>query len=310
MLGKSRRWKASVSGTMRSGTRSYERRSREESEPVIDIGIITGSGVYEFPGNLGTHVVENTFGQVEVAVGKVGPWTVGCIPRHQSGHRHLPNTIPYRANLTALQQLGARAVLATTAVGAVDPGVTLGHPIVFDDLFFPANVLPNGEACTIFTEPGDPERGHLIWTEPFAPSLRRKLELAAWELGLEVTSSGIYGHTNGPRFETRAEIRQLGAAGVTAVSQTCGPETVLAGELGLGYGLVGFPVNYATGVAEHESEEELARMLELTSEIMPKLVFRAAHILEEEDLVFDHGYVYRFDRAAHTDAGPGQSGGV
>ena len=281
-----------------------------DSRPVIDLGIITGSGIYEFPGDSETQLVENDFGQAKVAVSRVGPWTVGSISRHQSGHRHLSHTIPHRANLTALKQLGARAVLATTAVGAVDPGVTLGRPILFDDLFFPANALPNGEACTIFTSPGDPERGHLIWTEPFAPRLRRKLGLAAGELGFEVTSSGIYGHTSGPRFETRAEIRLLGAAGVTAVSQTCGPETVLAGELGISYALAGFPVNYATGVADHGPEEELRRLLALSSEIMPRLVSRAAQILEEEDLVFDHGYVYRFDRGVQADAGPGQSGGV
>lgn len=269
-----------------------------------------GSGVYAFPGDSETRVVENDFGQAKVAVSKVGPWTVGSISRHQGGHRHLPHTIPYRANLTALKQLGARAILATTAVGAVDPGVTLGRPILFDDLFFPANVLPNGEACTIFTEPGDPERGHLIWTEPFAPRLRRKLGLAAGGLGIEVTSSGIYGHTSGPRFETSAEIRLLGAAGVTAVSQTCGPETVLAGELGISYALAGFPVNYATGIAERETEEELGLLLALSSEIMPRLVLRAAEILEEEDLAFDHGYVYRFDRGTQADGGPGQSGRV
>jgi 5'-methylthioadenosine phosphorylase len=266
-----------------------------DREPMIDIGVTTGSGVYELPGAPETHVVENAFGEAKVAVTRVGPWTVGSISRHQSGHHHLPHTIPYQANLTALKQLGARAVLATTAVGAVDPGVHLGRPILFDDLFFPANLLPNGEACTIFTLPGDPERGHLIWTEPFAPRLRRKLGLAAGELGLEIASSGIYAHTNGPRFETRAEIRWLGAAGVTAVSQTCGPEVVLAGELGIAYGLVGFPVNYATGVAEHETREELGRLLALSSEVLPRLVLRATEILEAEDLMFDHGYVYRVE---------------
>ncbi len=266
-----------------------------DNRPVIDIGIITGSGAYEFPGDPETQLIENDFGRAKVAVSRVGPWTIGSISRHQSGHRHLPHTIPHMANLTALKQLGARAVLATTAVGAVDPGVHLGRPILFDDLFFPANMLPDGEACTIFTSTEDPERGHLIWTEPFAPRLRRKLELAAGELGLEVTSSGVYGHTSGPRFETRAEIRWLGAAGVTAVSQTCGPEVVLAGELGISYALAGFPVNYATGVADHETEEELGRMLALSSEIMPRLVLRAAQILEEGDLVFDHGYVYRVE---------------
>jgi 5'-methylthioadenosine phosphorylase len=262
---------------------------------MIDIGVITGSGVYELPGDPETHLVENDFGETKVAVTRVGPWTVGSISRHQIGHHHLPQTIPYQANLTALKQLGARAILATTAVGTIDANVPLGHLILFDDLFFPANVLPNGETCTVFTLPGDPERGHLIWTEPFAPRLRRKLELAAGELGLEVAPGGIYGHTSGPRFETRAEIRWLSVAGVTAVSQTCGPEIVLAGELGIAYGLVGFPVNYATGVAEHETREELGRLLTLSSEVLPRLVLRATEILEEEDLVFDHGYVYRVE---------------
>ena len=37
---------------------------------------------------------------------------------------------------------------------------------------------------------------------------------------------------------------------MTAVSQTCGPEAVLSGELELPYALGGFPVNYATGVSQ------------------------------------------------------------
>ncbi|MGH3148294.1 MAG: MTAP family purine nucleoside phosphorylase [Rubrobacter sp.] len=262
---------------------------------MIDIGVITGSGVYEPPGNPETHLVENAFGEVKVAVTRVGGWTVGSISRHQRGHHHLSHTIDHRANLTALEQLGARAVLAMTAVGAVDPDIPLGRPIVFDDLFFPGNVLPDGESCSIFGVPGDPQRGHLIWTEPFAPRLRRKLEVAAGELGLGVTTGGVYGHTNGPRFETRAEIRWLSSAGVTAVSQTCGPEVVLAGELGISYGLVGLPVNYATGVAKPETKEELGRMLALSSRVLPRLVLRVTEILEEEDLAFDHGYVYRVD---------------
>ncbi len=240
-------------------------------------------------------MIESRFGEAEVAVFRVGPWAVGSISRHGRGHYHLPHTIPHQANLTVLEQLGARAVLATTSVGAVDPSVPLGRPILFDDLLFPENRLPNGEPCTVFTEPGAPERGHLIGSEPFSPHLRRKMELAARELGVEATVGGIYAHTNGPRFETRAEIQALSSAGVSAVSQTCGPEAVLAGELELPYGLVGFPVNYATGVADPEPKEELDRLLALSAEVLPRLVLRTVEMLEDKDLSFDHGYVYRFE---------------
>lgn len=258
---------------------------------MIDIGIITGSGIYELPGDAETRVVETRFGQTEVAISGVGPWTIGGISRHQRGHHHLPHTIPHRANLAALGQLGARAVLSTTAVGTVDPDVPLGQPILFDDMFFPENRLPDGGACTIFDKPGGPARGHLIQSEPFAPRLRRRMEQAADALGLEATVGGVYGHVNGPRFNTAAEIRWLASAGVSAVSQTCGPEAVLSGELELPYCLVGFPVNHALG---GKSEAGLGRLLALSAEVLPKLVITTVEALREEDLAFDHGYVYRF----------------
>ncbi len=272
---------------------------------MIDVGIVTGTGIYGMPGGEEPQRIETRFGAAEVAISEVGPWRVGSIARHGEGHHHLPHTIPYRANFAALKELGARAVLATTAVGAVDPGVKLGRPILFDDLFFPGNHLPDGGACTMFTEPGEPERGHLIQGEPFSPRLRRRTELAARGLGLEVIVGGMYGHTNGPRFETKAEIRWLRAAGVTAVSQTSGPEAVLAGELGLPYGLVGFPVNYATGVSRPETEEELGYLLALSAEVLTRLVLRTVEVSGEEDLRYDHGYVYRVEGGvARDDAEP------
>src|SRR4028119_1905649 len=99
---------------------------------LIDVGIITGSGIYELPGPREMRVVESRFGEAEVSIFRAGPWTVGSISRHQKNHHHLPHTIPHQANIVALKQLGARAVLATRAGGAVDPGVRLGRPILFD----------------------------------------------------------------------------------------------------------------------------------------------------------------------------------
>lgn len=264
---------------------------------MIDVGVITGSGIYALPGASEVRRVKTRFGEAELSVVEAGPWRVGAVSRHGEGHRHLPHTVPHRAHLAALKELGARAVLATTAVGAVDPAVRLGSPIVFDDLFFPENRLPCGGPCTLFTDPGDRERGHLITSEPFAPRLRFRAEIAARALGFEPTVGGVYGHTNGPRFETASEVRTLRTAGVTAVSQTSGPEAVLAGELELPYALVGLPVNYATGVAgaSEGQREGLDRLLALSAEILPRIVLRTVETLETEDLTFDHGYVYRVE---------------
>lgn len=262
---------------------------------MIDVGIVTGSGICGISNASEPRMVRSPYGETSVAVFQAGPWSVGSISRHGKNHRHLPHTVPHRANIAALEKLGVRAVLAVTVVGAVDPDLPLGRCVLFDDLYFPENRLPGGEPCTVFPEPGQRRRGHLVWNEPFSPRLRERARLAAQSLGLDASLGGTYAHTNGPRFETAAEIRALGAMGAAAVSQTCGPEAVLAAELGLPYCLVGFPVNRATGTGKPEAKEELDDRLQLASEVLPRLLLRTAETLTEEDFAFDYGYVYRFD---------------
>jgi purine nucleoside phosphorylase len=262
---------------------------------TADIGIITGTGVRGLSEAPELCPVETAYGEVEASVFAAGPWTVAGIARHGRGHRHLPHTIPHRAHVSAFEGLGVRAVLAVTVVGAVDPGLPLGRCVLFDDLYFPENRLPDGRPCTVFPEPGERGRGHLVWSEPFAPRLRERARLAARELGLDARVGGTYGHTNGPRFETPAEIRALGAMGVAAVSQTCGPEAVLAAESQIPYLLIGYPVNRATGTGEPETKAELDERLSLAAEVLPRLLLRTVETLREEDLAFDHGYVYRFE---------------
>ena len=72
---------------------------------------------------------------------------------------------------------------------------------------------------------------------------------------------GCYGHVDGPRFNTKAEIRGLASIGVTAVSQTAGPETVLTGEAELPFALMGYATDYANGVQPEPTP--VKRLLEL-----------------------------------------------
>src|SRR2546423_1804872 len=86
--------------------------------------------------------------------------------------------------------------------------------------------------------------------------------LVAEGRGVTVREGGGYGHVDGPRFNTRVEIAALRAAGVTAVSQTGGPETVLCGEAELPYALMGYATDYANGIAaEPTPAEEMIRLM-------------------------------------------------
>jgi purine nucleoside phosphorylase len=221
----------------------------------MPIGIVTGSGTYALPSfeEADAREVDTPWGPVALTFGRfAGVDAVHC-SRHGDGHVRLSNHVTHRANVWALKDAGASCVVGCTACGAVDPTVPLGSLIVFDDLHFLVNRLPGGEVCTFFDQPGDERRAHWIYNgSPFSAEVRAALVQGAGEAGVEARDGGCYGHVDGPRFNTPAEIRALAACGVTAVSQTGGPETVLCGELELPYALVGFATDYANDVKPGE----------------------------------------------------------
>ena len=215
------------------------------------VGIITGSGTYALPGFDGGDEVSlrTPFGEASLTRGAYAGIDALHVSRHGPGHARLSNHVSHRANIWALKELGATAVVGCTACGAVDPTLALGSLVVFDDLHFTSNRLADGTLCTFFGEPGDPARAHwILHSGPFSDGIRAALLRAAADAGHGARDGGVYGHVDGPRFNTPAEIAQLAACGVVAVSQTGGPETVLCGELELPYGLIGFVTDYANEV--------------------------------------------------------------
>ncbi|MDI6817698.1 MAG: phosphorylase, partial [Actinomycetota bacterium] len=138
------------------------------------IGIITGSGLYDLPGleKVETKTVETPYGKAGVVIGVLDGRDVAFIARHGADHDYLPNLINHRANIYALQEVGARAIVAASVMGVVDGSLDLARVILFDDLYFPDNRLPGGEICTFFTEAGQPRRGHYMFASPFSAAMR------------------------------------------------------------------------------------------------------------------------------------------
>src|SRR4051794_33203268 len=264
---------------------------------AMAIGILTGSGTYALPGfgGSGPEPVATAWGEALVSRGEWAGVEVLHISRHGAGHPRLSNHVTHRANVAALKALRADGVLAVTVCGAVDGSAQLGTLICFDDLHFVSNRLPDGSLCTFFTEPGGPERGHWICEGPFSPGLRGALLEGAAEAGVSLRDGGWYGHVGGPRFNTRAEIRGLAACGVTAVSQTAGPETVLCGEAELPYALLGYLTDYANGVTDEATPvETLIEMMAASTEAFAA-VLQAA--LPRAAGAAAPGVVYRFESA-------------
>ena len=263
------------------------------------VGIITGSGTHSLPGFelVDTVGVETPYGHVQVQRGSIGGEDALQVSRHGAGHARLSSSVNHRANVWALKQLEASAVIGCTACGAVDPALELGQLVVFDDLWFISNRLPDGSLCTFFDIPGDPRRGHwILHGGPYSEAVRAALLSAACGAAVPARNGGCYGHVDGPRFNTPTEIAQLSAAGVVAVSQTGGPETVLCGELELPYALIGFVTDHANEVKPGATTpvDVLIGLLSSSSGIFAQVLAQAVPALAAGS-PSPAGFVYRFE---------------
>ncbi|WP_407423814.1 S-methyl-5'-thioadenosine phosphorylase [Methanobrevibacter sp.] len=205
------------------------------------IGIIGGSGVYEITQKADKCVeklVKTDYGEVEVSILDIFDKKVAFIPRHASGHSIPPHKINYRANIDALKTVGVTKVIATNSVGSMNLEMPPGSFVIPDDfLDFSQNRVK-----TFFED----KVVHIDVTEPYCSYLRDVLN----ESG-EVILGGTYVCTEGPRFETPAEIKMFKMLGGDLVGMTGLPEVTLAREREMCYNSICIVSNYASGISEN-----------------------------------------------------------
>ena len=100
-----------------------------------EIAIIGGSGVYALDLIRDPEIVtiDTPFGKSpEIVIGKLDGLKLAFLPRHGKGHTVPPHLINYRANIWAIKELGVARVLATTAVGSLNPRMRPGELVLLD----------------------------------------------------------------------------------------------------------------------------------------------------------------------------------
>lgn len=212
----------------------------------IELAIIGGSGFYR-PGFLEKAeklVVSTEYGEVELFKGMIANRKVCFLPRHKAGHSLSPSQINFRANLKSLKKLGVKRILATSAVGSLNKLMLPGSFVLFDNFIDFTKSRPT----TFYDKEG--EVYHIDVTEPYCPELRGFLIEAATNLELNFHPAAVYICTEGPRFETSAEIKAFQLLGGDVVGMTGVPEVVLARELEICYAGIGLIANMAAGISK------------------------------------------------------------
>lgn len=241
----------------------------------IALAVIGGTGLYRLAAleDIQTLQPETRYGAASgpIRVGRLDGHRVAFLARHGEGHSVPPHRINYRANLAALQSIGASRVLALNTVGGITerfgPRV-LACPDQLIDYTW-------GRVSTICEEAGT-EVVHVDFGEPYTRSLRDTVVAAAREAGVAMVDGGCYGATQGPRLETRAEIARMRRDGCDLVGMTGMPEAALAREMGIDYACLAIVANWAAGAGPDADEvitldDVLANVAATTDQLPPLL---------------------------------------
>lgn len=212
-----------------------------------NIAIIGGTGVYSdnLFGNAEILHINTEYGTAEVLQTSLNGNCIYFLERHSKGHASAPHEINYRANIKALKILGAEWVIASAAVGSLNEKMIPGCFVILDDFIDFTKKRP----LTFFEN----SRGvvHVDMSTPYCPELRSLILKSCRNQNITASESGTYICTEGPRFETKAEIKMYKQFGADVVGMTNVPEVVLAREANICYATIALVTNFAAGITEN-----------------------------------------------------------
>ena len=214
----------------------------------IDILVIGGTEAYNLDReDIGTIVeevrMETPYGLAnKISIMDIGKdKLVGFMSRHgEKGYSVSAPFVNSRANIYAGKELGARRVLSWNGAGAISPHITPGDYVVIDDYID----MTKKRDYTYYVGKG---YGFIRQNPAFCPECRSALLESAREFEPRTFDGGVYVCTEGPRLETKAEIKAYGMWGGDVVGMTIIPELYLAKELEMCYASLTYISNFAEG---------------------------------------------------------------
>jgi purine-nucleoside phosphorylase len=255
---------------------------RAAGAPAPEVAIVLGSG-------LGA-AVDRIEPDAEIAFGDIPGFPTPTVPGHHGrlilgrlsgvpiaaflGRVHLYEGHPM--NLVTLPtrlaaQLGVRTLIATGAVGGIDPNLEGGQLVVGTD-----HISFLGDAPLRGWRDAEGRPPFVDLSTAYDPEIAQLALSCAAELNVPA-ASGVYAAMPGPSYETPTEIEFLRRAGATVVGMSVVPEAIAAAALGMRFGAL-FCVTNVVGVepVHHLEVTRVAdrfagRLGELLGSMLPKL---------------------------------------
>ena len=206
------------------------------------VAVIGGTGLEDIFKATKQLEVETPYGEPSrISLGSVNGQRIVFLQRHNAKHTIPPHMLNYKANIHALHQVGTVRILATNAVGSISQGLKPG------DLVAPHDFIDftKKRSQTFYDEA---PVTHIDLSQPYCPQIRGLLVEASRRIGIDVLNKAVLVCTEGPRFETPAEIEMFRRLGCDIVGMTSSPEAALARELQMCYEPLCYVSNMAVGM--------------------------------------------------------------
>jgi len=241
---------------------------------VAVIGVIGGSGLEKlFPKGIWS-TYKTPYGDVEFLETIVEGVKVYFVPRHGKEHTKPPHRVNYKGNIWFFKSKNVKYVIATNAIGSIRKMLKPGMVVILGDVID----FTKRRNTTFF----EYKPVHVDVTNIFCPELVKVLiEASENVLGYALSDVTIV-VTEGPRFETPAEIRMFSILGADVVGMTTMPEAVLAKELNLCYAGLAMITNFAAGLQEKVSAEEVYDVAKKVSKKVYRVIVEAIKLLKKK----------------------------
>jgi 5'-methylthioadenosine phosphorylase len=247
------------------------------------IGIIGGTGIYDPEVFKVTEKkqVETPFGtSPELLIGELEKRKVVFLPRHGKGHAFPPHKVNYRSNIYALKMLGVKRIISTNSVGGINEKFSPRDIVIPHDFID----FTKHREVTFY----DDKVVHVDVSNPYCPEVREALikgcdKVVNKVFNGSVHTCSVYACTEGPRFETPAEIRTLRMLGCDIVGMTGLPEAVLARELEVCYASICTVTNYAAGISREKlTATEVKEIIEENQETLKRIIVETIKKIPKE----------------------------
>jgi 5'-methylthioadenosine phosphorylase len=243
------------------------------------IGVIGGTGFYSMLDNVQEIKVETPYGDPSdsISIGTYNGKEIAFLPRHGKSHQIPPHKINYRANIWALNSVGAKYIISPCAAGSLQKNIKPGDFVIADQFVD----RTKNRADTFYDEA---PVTHMPGAEPFCTTLRDYAFESFTELNLPVHKSGSVVVIEGPRFSTKAESKWFTQMGWEVINMTLYPEVILARELEMSYVNIALITDYDTGFDGEFEPVNAAEAIRVFHENTDKLKNGVFKLIEKIDI--------------------------